>query len=156
MPPRRISRLPARQHQWILSIDADEELTAELAAEIAALKSLAPDRASPRRWTMPRLARYLGRWIRHSGWYPDRKVRLYHRERGAWQGEYVHESVQVAGAVGQLNAISCTSPAIRYPSTCARSDRYTTLAAQAVVASGKDVPCAGWLSIRPGLSSGLT
>jgi glycosyltransferase involved in cell wall biosynthesis len=129
------------EHQWILSIDADEELTAELAAEIAALKNrLAPDELNAvDGWTMPRLARYLGKWIRHSGWYPDRKLRLYNRERGAWQGEFVHESVRVAGAVGQLGGdllhFTCDSLSQHLRTL----DRYTTLAAQAVIASGKDV-----------------
>src|SRR5580704_712082 len=57
-------------NDWILSIDADEELTPALSAEIAALKTRQPAADA---WTMPRLARYLGRWIRHGGWYPDRK-----------------------------------------------------------------------------------
>ena len=61
-------------HDWILSLDADEALSEALEAEIWSLK-----KAGPRcdAYTMPRLARYLGRWILHSGWYPDRKVRLY-------------------------------------------------------------------------------
>jgi len=124
-------------NDWILSLDADEELTSELAAEIAALKSRPPDFDA---WTMPRRARYLGRWIRHSGWYPDRKVRLYHRERAEWVGEYVHESVQVKGAVGHLNDdllhYTCDSLSQHLQTL----NRYTSLAAQAVVASGKAVP----------------
>ena len=124
-------------NDWILSIDADEELTPALAAEIAALKN---GRGDFDGWTMPRLARYLGRWIRHSGWYPDRKVRLYHRERARWKGEYVHESVQDAGRVGDLNGdllhYTCDSLAQHVRTL----DRYTTLAAQEIIASGKPVP----------------
>src|SRR5579862_1664553 len=89
---------------------------------------------------MPRLARYLGRWIRHSGWYPDRKVRLYHRGRASWQGDYVHESVQVSGAVGALENdllhFTCDSLGQHLRTL----PRYTTLAAQSVVASVKPVP----------------
>ncbi|HVY94052.1 MAG TPA: glycosyltransferase family 2 protein, partial [Bryobacteraceae bacterium] len=90
-------------HDWILSLDADEELTPELAAEINALRT-GEEPGVIGGWTMPRRARYLGRWIRHSGWYPDRKLRLYHRGRGTWKGERVHESVAVAGAVGALRS----------------------------------------------------
>ena len=122
------------RHDWILSIDADEELTPELAAEIQALKSNPPQFDG---WTCPRLARYLGRWIRHSGWYPDRKIRLYHRARGSWKGDYVHEGVQVSGAVGVLRSdlrhYTCDS----LGQHLCTMDRYTTLAAEAVVASGK-------------------
>jgi hypothetical protein len=49
---------------------------------------------------MPRLGQYLGRWILHSGWYPDRKIRLFDRKKAKWVGDYVHESVLVTGRVG--------------------------------------------------------
>src|SRR6202050_4198555 len=92
-------------NEWILSLDADEALSEALEAEIWNLKKSGPDCDA---YTMPRLARYLGRWIYHSGWYPDRKVRLYHRDKASWQGEYVHESVQlsrdISGTTGQLNS----------------------------------------------------
>jgi glycosyltransferase involved in cell wall biosynthesis len=124
-------------NDWILSIDADEELTPALAAEIAALKTQPPVVDA---FTMPRLARYLGRWIRHSGWYPDRKVRLYRRDRAQWQGEYVHESVEVSGRTGHLNSdllhFTCDSRSQHLHTL----DRYTSLAAKALVASGKPVP----------------
>ena len=51
---------------------------------------------------MPRLAQYLGRWIFHCGWYPDRKVRLFDRRKASWQGDYVHESVKVDGSLGHF------------------------------------------------------
>src|SRR4051812_44961827 len=63
----------AAAHDWILSLDADESVTDELAAEIAAVKAAG---ARFDAYSFPRLAHYLGRWIHHSGWYPDRKVRL--------------------------------------------------------------------------------
>ena len=124
-------------NDWILSLDADEEVTAELAREITALKTTAPKFDG---WTMPRLARYLGRWIRHSGWYPDRKVRLYHRDRGSWHGEYVHESVKVNGNVGELNGDLLHYTCDSLSQHVRTLDRYTTLAAQEVAASGKRVP----------------
>jgi glycosyltransferase involved in cell wall biosynthesis len=86
-------------YDWILSIDADEAVTPELAAEILALKRAEPEVDG---YSMPRMARYLGRWIHHSGWYPDRKVRLYHRGRASWAGDYVHESVRVNDSARQL------------------------------------------------------
>lgn len=124
-------------YDWILSIDADEAVTPALAREIAEWK------ARPAGFdgcTMPRLARYLGRWIRHGGWYPDRKVRLYHRDRASWQGDYVHESVVVRGTVGHLQGdllhYTCDSLAEHLRTL----DRYTTLAAQALAASRRPVP----------------
>jgi hypothetical protein len=89
---------------------------------------------------MPRLARYLGRWILHSGWYPDRKVRLYDRRKAKWEGRFVHESVQVTGRVGHLesNILHFTCDSI---SEHLRTlDRYTTLAAQEIAARRVRVP----------------
>ena len=65
-------------HDWILSLDADESLSEALEGEIWRLKKQGPEFDA---YTMPRMAQYLGRWIHHSGWYPDRKVRLYNRQK---------------------------------------------------------------------------
>src|ERR1017187_5438605 len=88
-------------HDWILSLDADEALSEALEGEIWNLKKNGPKFDA---YTMPRLRPYLGRWILHSGWYPDRKVRLYNRQQGKWMGDFVHESVQVHGRVGHLES----------------------------------------------------
>jgi glycosyltransferase involved in cell wall biosynthesis len=124
-------------HPWILSLDADEMVSEELEADILELKQKGPACDG---YSMPRLAQYLGRWILHSGWYPDRKIRLYHSERGAWTGDYVHESVQVQGSVGQLEGkllhFTCDSLSAHLRTL----DRYTTLAAQELTARGKQVP----------------
>ena len=82
-------------HDWILSLDADEALSEALEAEIWNLKKTGPRYDA---YTMPRLARYLGRWILHSGWYPDRKVRLYHRAQGQVGGRF--RARKRAGAKG--------------------------------------------------------
>ncbi len=84
-------------------------------------------------YTVPRLAQYLGRWILHCGWYPDRKVRLYHRARAKWVGDFVHETVQVNGRIGRLEAnllhFTCDSLSEHLKTM----DRYTTLAAEELV-----------------------
>lgn len=98
------------QHDWILSLDADEELTAD-AQEAAKLWKASEPAAAGYRFA--RRARYLGRWILHSGWYPDYKLRLYDRRRGEWRGSYVHESVAVTGPVetlaGEILHYTCDS-----------------------------------------------
>jgi glycosyltransferase involved in cell wall biosynthesis len=124
-------------HDWILSLDADEALSEALEAEIWTLKK---NGAHFDGYTMPRMARYLGRWILHSGWYPDRKIRLYDRRKGRWVGDFVHESVHVEGRVGQLeNAIlhfTCDSLSEHVKTM----ERYTTLAAQEIAARQIPVP----------------
>src|SRR5215472_17241276 len=87
------------RHEWILSLDADEELDEEAQAAIVRWKSCEPSAAGFR---FARRAYYLGRWILHSGWYPDYKLRLFDLRRGGWQGAYVHESVFVNGKVETL------------------------------------------------------
>jgi glycosyltransferase involved in cell wall biosynthesis len=124
------------RHDWILSLDADEALSEALEGEIWAIKK---NGAHYDGYTMPRLAQYCGRWILHSGWHPDRKLRLYHRQRAEWVGQYVHESVRVRGRVGDLryNILHFTCASL---SEHLRSmDRYTTLAAEEVVAHEKRV-----------------
>ena len=99
---------------------------------------------------MPRLAQYLGRWILHSGWYPDRKVRLFHRRKAQWVGDYVHESVMVEGSVGHLKSnilhFTCSSLSEHLKTM----DRYTTLAAEQLVDQKTPV---GWT--RAGSQPGL-
>jgi len=118
-------------YDWILSLDADEALSEALEAEIWNLKKTGPRYDA---YTMPRLARYLGRWILHSGWHPDRKVRLYHRQKARWVGDFVHESVHVQGRVGHLESnllhFTCDSLSEHLRTL----DRYTTLAAQELAA----------------------
>jgi len=85
---------------WILSLDADERLSPKLKEEIIQLKEQEPGCSG---FSMPREVFYLGRWIRHSGWYPDRKIRLFQKEKARWEGEYVHEELVIEGKVKKLN-----------------------------------------------------
>ena len=91
----------AARCDWVLSLDADEEVTPGLRAEIESILE-APGEAVGFR--MPRRNHYLGRWIRRCGWYPDCKLRLWRRGRGRWVGGRVHERVEVDGPVGRTRA----------------------------------------------------
>ncbi len=121
-------------NEWILSIDADEEVTPALADEILALKIKG---TTANGYDMPRLARYLGRWIRHSGWYPDRKVRLYHRDHASWAGSHVHETVRIAGREGHLHGDLLHYTCDSLSDHMRTLDRYSTLAAQDLRARGR-------------------
>ncbi len=117
-------------NDWILSLDADESLSEALEAEIWQIKKSGPKCHA---YTMPRLAQYLGRWILHSGWYPDRKVRLFDRRRAKWVGDYVHESVVVDGDVGHLESNLLHFTCESLSEHLRTMDRYTTLAAEQIV-----------------------
>ncbi|MCL6545698.1 MAG: glycosyltransferase family 2 protein [Bryobacteraceae bacterium] len=123
-------------HDWILSIDADEALSEALEAEIWQIKKTGPQFDG---YTMPRLARYLGRWILHSGWYPDRKVRLYDRRKARWIGDFVHESVRVEGKIGHLKGNLLHYTCDTLSEHLRTMDRYTTLAAEEMVTLGRKV-----------------
>jgi glycosyltransferase involved in cell wall biosynthesis len=125
-------------NDWILSVDADEALSEALEGEIWQIKKNGPEFDA---YTVPRLAQYMGRWILHSGWYPDRKVRLYDRNKARWVGDFVHESVEVNGRLGHLQSdllhFTCDSFAEHFKTM----DRYTTLAAEQIVSQSKQP---GW------------
>jgi glycosyltransferase involved in cell wall biosynthesis len=93
--------LELASHDWIFSIDADEELSPELQAELHELKSHPPSLAMSG-FHMPRCVLYEGRWIRHGDWYPDRLVRLFRRGRARFAGGKVHERLEISGSVRSL------------------------------------------------------
>lgn len=76
-------------NNWILSIDADECLSDDLIQSIQNLK-LNDNEV----YILQRLTNYCGQWIKHAGWYPDRKPRLFNRKWGQWKGEHVHEQLE--------------------------------------------------------------
>jgi glycosyltransferase involved in cell wall biosynthesis len=123
-------------YDWVLSIDADEALSEDLEAEIWQLKKNGPTYDA---YTLPRLAQYLGKWILYSGWYPDRKIRLFDRRKACWVGDYVHESVKVTGTVGALkgNLLHYTCGSLT--EHLKTMDRYTTLAAEELAARKKPI-----------------
>jgi len=87
---------------WVLSVDADEVVTPELLARIRAVWPDQRERYDG--FTVNRLSRFSGKWIRHCGWYPDRKLRLFRRSKGRWTGEELHEKVRLDGQVMVLDA----------------------------------------------------
>jgi glycosyltransferase involved in cell wall biosynthesis len=118
---------------WILSLDADERLSPELRAEIENLLGVDPDCSA---FSMPRLTFYLGRFIRHSGWYPDHKVRLFRKDRAQWSGEFVHERLVVHGEVRSLRGDLLHYSYADIEDHVARISRYSRLAAQGLFARG--------------------
>ncbi len=123
-------------HDWILSLDADESLSEALEAEIWQIKKAGPLFDG---YTMPRLAQYLGRWILHSGWYPDRKIRLFNKRKAKWVGDFVHESVKVDGSVGHLSSNLLHFTCDSLSEHLRTMDGYTTLAAQEIASRGTNI-----------------
>jgi glycosyltransferase involved in cell wall biosynthesis len=129
------------KHDWIFSLDADERVSQELAAEIRALVAAGPAAAGYR---APRVTFHLGRWIRSTDWYPDYQLRFYDRRRATWAGKYVHESVRTEGTVvdlrGELQHYAYRDLAHHQQTM----DRYTTLAAKQMYEEGRR---ASWIDL---------
>ena len=121
-------------HQWILSLDADECLSQPLRQQLLELKTH-PEPADA--YEFPRRTFYLGRWIRHCGWYPDRKPRLYRRGRGRWVGDFVHERLSCRGPVGRLEGDLLHYTCDSVSDHARRVGNYTSLAARDLQARGK-------------------
>lgn len=122
-------------HDWVLSLDADERVTPELAAEIQALLARGPE---VRGYRIPRVSHYLGRWIRSTDWFPDPQLRLYDRRAGRWNGQRVHESVRLNdGHPAMLRGELQHHPYRDISDHLATIDRYTTLAADVAQAEGR-------------------
>ena len=90
--------IEAAANDWVLCLDADERVTPELRAEVAA-RCGSQDFAGAAGWSVPRITDYFGRFLRHGNAYPDRLVRLFDRRRGGWTGQEIHENTRVDGPV---------------------------------------------------------
>jgi glycosyltransferase involved in cell wall biosynthesis len=93
------SALEKATGDWVLSLDADEPLEPAAAEEIHGLLTATP---SVQGYWIPRKNFFLGRWIRHGGFYPDRKLRLIRRGAGLWIEHGAHPTIQVSGPTANL------------------------------------------------------
>jgi glycosyltransferase involved in cell wall biosynthesis len=120
-------------NEWLLSIDCDEELSPELRSSILAWKQETPDKAG---YDFPLMTNYLGAWIRHSGWYPDHKLRLYRRDRGKFVG-VLHEGVKLEGPAGRLQGHLLHYTIRSYAEHKAKLEFLTTMAAEDLFSHGR-------------------
>lgn len=88
------------EHDTVLSLDADEALSTELRSSIHTVLS----KWEFQGYAMNRLTNYCGTWIRHSGWYPDAKIRLFEKGKGAWTGTNPHDRFELerGASVGRI------------------------------------------------------
>lgn len=123
-------------YDWILSLDGDECLSEQLIEEIHDLKRDAT--SDYQACSMPRLNNYCGRWIYHGGWYPDRKIRLWHKRIGKWGGKNPHDSVIIEKNTRTKmldgNILHYTIPSLE--AHVNQSNKFSEIAAQELLKSG--------------------
>jgi glycosyltransferase involved in cell wall biosynthesis len=135
---------------WVLLLDADEEISSGLAEEIRT--ALADPNAVNGYW-LPRKNLFLGRWMRHGGFYPDPKLRLFRRGQGFVTGSDPHDRVELKPEVPRRmhqfkNAmVHYTYPTLTY--YIGHMNRYSTLGAQAALAKGHRSFSIGNIALRP-------
>ncbi|MCG3133097.1 MAG: hypothetical protein HMLKMBBP_00190 [Planctomycetes bacterium] len=124
-------------HDWVLCLDADERVSPELRASILAALGSPGDAAG---FECARRTFYLGRWIRHGGWYPDRKLRLFRRSRARWGGTNPHDHVVTDPGGGPVRRIGGDLLHLSYRSLSDHLrtiDSFTSIAAREKHAAGR-------------------
>lgn len=128
----------AAKFDHILSIDADEVLSEELLSSIRRVKQ----NFDADGFTMNRMTNYAGKWIKHSGWYPDVKLRLFDRRKGCWTGLIIHEKFELY-PVGKLKHLDGDLLHYSFHSIedhKKQSEKFTTLGAEADYEKDKKAP----------------
>jgi len=119
--------------EWVLSIDADEHLSVELQAEIQeVLENPVADA-----YCFPRLSRYCGQYIHHSGWYPDPVTRLFQRGAARFSDEIIHEKLVVKGQVSPLRCHLLHESFQNFEMVLDKVDRYSSAGALSLLNKGK-------------------
>lgn len=137
-------------HEWIFSIDADERVTAELQSQL--IKAMAD--CSEDGFYVPRLSQFCGRFIRHSGWYPDYVLRLFKRTKGRFSDDMVHERVILEGTAGRLSSPLLHYSYLNKADVQRKTEQYARAGAMQMLKNGKtatlaDAPLrASWAFIR--------
>jgi glycosyltransferase involved in cell wall biosynthesis len=143
--PQKNFALAQAQGEWVLSIDADERVPPALAAEIMA-KIAAPDADA---YEIGRLSTFLGRPMRHSGWFPDYVLRLFRRGTARFTDDLVHERMVSEGRIGRLAALLNHHPVLRLEDAIRRVDSYSSAGANMLAGADRRV------SFASGITHGL-
>ncbi len=132
--------------KWILWLDADERVTPELAYEIKSIVCNQQEEFTA--YKVPRRAYFLGKWIKHCGWYPGFVVRLFKRDASEFNDSRVHEKIKVHGEIGTLknDLLHFTDHTLFH--YVDKFNRYTTLAAEDLFDKSKKISLYD-LMIRP-------
>lgn len=121
---QRMRSLEHASHLWVLSLDADEAVSEELRDEIL---EVVAQNGHIHGYEIPRKTYYLGRWIEHSGWFPDYQLRLFQKDKVHLEPRLVHEGYEVAGISGRLKGVLFHYAFESIYHHVAKINRYTSL-----------------------------
>lgn len=131
------------KYDWVVSIDSDERSTPEFAAEVRRTLAETPQFDA---WHVPRKSHFLGKWMQHSGWYPDyRQPQLFDRKKMRYRDDLVHEGYQLDGKLGYLREHVLQYPWPTLEVATAKLQRYSTLMAERYYTDGKRASLASLL-----------
>ncbi|MDB4835345.1 glycosyltransferase family 2 protein [Cyclobacteriaceae bacterium] len=126
--------LSLTKYDHVLSLDADEAVTKQASKEIRAIK----ENWQHDGYSFPRLNNYCGTWVKHSGWYPDRKLRLFDKTKGAWTGQNPHDKYEIT----TNDEVKLTGDLLHYSFYTEQQhldqiDKFTSIASKALFEKGK-------------------
>mgnify|MGYP001213407631 CR=1 FL=1 len=132
------------KHDWVLCLDADEQVSGELRSSIENAMSAPPYLA----YRFPRCNRFMGRWLKHGEGYPDWSLRLFHRAHSRWSEDAIHEKVLLGSTLGSLRGDLLHESEESLAAYLDKQNRYTTLQAQTLHSAGRRVSV-GQLLVSP-------
>jgi glycosyltransferase involved in cell wall biosynthesis len=122
-------------NSYILSLDADEALSEELQQSILKIKGQSEVKDG---YSLNRITSYCGQWIKHCGWYPDKKTRLWNKNKGKWGGENPHDRVIMEGkSIGHLKGDLLHYSFESIESHVQTANSFSTIAAKEAIKKGK-------------------
>ncbi|MCP4458993.1 MAG: glycosyltransferase family 2 protein [Cytophagales bacterium] len=126
--------LELAKNDWVLSLDADEALTDELRDSICIAKKTDDVDA----WELKRLTNFCGKWIKHAGWYPDKKIRLWKKSIGQWGGQNPHDRVVLSeeAKIGKLTGDLLHYSFYSISEHIQQIQKFSTIAAESAYANG--------------------
>ena len=123
------------EFEWVLSLDADEEISTPLREEILKWKETPEDGIAG--FMLPRMTRLMGTWIKHTTWYPDWQLRLFRKTKGKWTGLNIHESFSTEGKTAKMSGHILHYTYSSVSEYLVQLEKFSTLAAEDYLARGR-------------------
>lgn len=132
--PQKNRALDRARGEWVISLDSDEWMTPELKAEVERTLAAPGGKAA---FAIPRRSSFCGRFMRHSGWWPDYVVRLFRRQAARFSEDHTHDRLIVNGSIGRLKSPIMHEAITDLDQMLTKMNLYSTASAQMFYRSGR-------------------